>query len=82
MKATTETLNQLSTFEDNLLKAFRKLIMGNSIELSEKGKTRLKPLNFNVDEPFYITAIREDETMQIMNRSQQFSVVTISEIIL
>jgi hypothetical protein len=81
MNTTPETLEQISRFRNVLVLAFSKMIRGINVELSEKGKERLKFLvDIKLNEPFFIEAIYENESLQLKNRSQQIIYVMLSDI--
>ncbi len=65
MNATVKTLESITGFNDNLIKAFRRMILGINVELSEKGKIKYRQAELPVDKQYFITAINEDETITL-----------------
>ncbi len=69
MRATPKTIEQISLFEDRLVKAFRRMILGLCVELSDKGKETYKKANLSEGQWYFIKCINDDETITLVSQN-------------
>lgn len=81
MRVTPTTLEQISTFEEKLVKAFRKMVLGINVELSDKGKETYKDAGLSEGRWYFIKAINDDESITLISQTHHvFKGLTLSDI--
>lgn len=69
MRATEITLQNISLFEDQLLRAFRKMVLGICVELSDKGKEEYAKANLSEGQWYFIKSINDDESITLISQN-------------
>jgi hypothetical protein len=85
MKLSETTIKTISHFEDNLVRAFRKMILGVNVTLSEKGEGKYKEAGIyeGTGQTYFIVAINEDETITLEGKTKyRFTGLKLNDIIL
>lgn len=81
MRATEDTLKNISLFEDRLVKAFRKMILGICVELSDEGKDEYAKANLSEGQWYFIKSINDDESITLVSQNHHvFSNLKLSHI--
>lgn len=83
MNVSETTLKTISNFEDNLIRAFRKMILGVNVTLSEKGEGKYREAGLEVSRSYFILCINDDETIDLESPQKHiFKGLKINDIIL